>query len=452
MPTNENARPKTRLALHPTVVGLSRRAKSAPKQPLTIDDVRRIALAAGADDASAVALTHPDLAEEAPYVEAALPGARTLIAIVLRMHVDNVRSPERSIANLEFHRTGKAVDDVAHAIAKALGELGHRAINPAMAFPMEMDRFPERSWVVSHKRVAVAAGLGKMGLHRSVIHPRFGSFVLLGTIVTDAELADDAKPLDFDPCLRCQLCVAACPVGAIERDGSFRFSACYTHNYREFMSGFTDFVEEVADARDRHDFRSRVSQSESASMWQSLAFRPNYKAAYCLSVCPAGEDVIPPYLESRAEHVRTIVRPLLDRDEPVYVIAGSDAEEHVRKRFPHKRPRRVRSSLRPRSARHFIQALPLSFQRERARDLEARFHFDFAGADPIRATVVIDKGNLLIEDGLTGEPDLAVQCDGRLWIAILEKRESPLLSALTGKLRLRGKRALLMRFRACFPR
>src|SRR5690606_21277105 len=162
------------------------------------------------------------------------------------------------------------------------GELGHRAINPAMAFPMEMDRFPERSWVVSHTRVAVAAALGKMGLHRSVIHPRLGSFVLLGTIVTDAEIAADAKPLHFYPCLRCQLCVAACPVGAIERDGSFRFSACYTHNYREFMSGFTDFVEEVADARDRHDFRSRVSQSESASMWQSIAFRPNYKAAYCL--------------------------------------------------------------------------------------------------------------------------------------------------------------------------
>ncbi len=43
----------------------------------------------------------------------ALPGARSLVAIVLRMHVDDVRSPTRSVANLEFHRTGHAVDPTA---------------------------------------------------------------------------------------------------------------------------------------------------------------------------------------------------------------------------------------------------------------------------------------------------------------------------------------------------
>jgi epoxyqueuosine reductase len=37
-----------------------------------------------------------------------------------------------------------------------------------------MDRFPGRIWVVTHKTVAVAAGLSVMGLHRNVIHPRFG--------------------------------------------------------------------------------------------------------------------------------------------------------------------------------------------------------------------------------------------------------------------------------------
>jgi hypothetical protein len=29
-----------------------------------------------------------------------------------------------------------------------------------MGFPMEMDRFPEKIWTVSHKPIAVAAGLG----------------------------------------------------------------------------------------------------------------------------------------------------------------------------------------------------------------------------------------------------------------------------------------------------
>ncbi|WP_222848953.1 hypothetical protein [Trebonia kvetii] len=33
------------------------------------------------------------------------------------------------------------------------------------------------------------------------------------------------------------MCVAACPVGAIGKDGEFDGLACTMHNYREFMSG-----------------------------------------------------------------------------------------------------------------------------------------------------------------------------------------------------------------------
>ena len=62
------------------------------------------------------------------------------------------------------------------------------------------------------------------------------------------------------------------------------------------MGGFTDWAQTIADSSDADEFRSRVSDSENASMWQSLSFKPNYKAAYCLAVCPAGEEVIEPYL------------------------------------------------------------------------------------------------------------------------------------------------------------
>ena len=113
---------------------------------------------------------------------------------------------------------------------------------------MEMDRFPEKIWVVSHKPVAVAAGLGHMGIHRNVIHPRFGNFILLGTVLIAAEATGYDQPLSYNPCLECKLCVAACPTGAIASDGHFNFSACYTHNYREFLGGFTDWVEQVADS------------------------------------------------------------------------------------------------------------------------------------------------------------------------------------------------------------
>jgi hypothetical protein len=88
-------------------------------------------------------------------------------------------------------------------------------------------------------------------------------------------------------------------VGAIGADGHFNFSACYTHNYREFMGGFTDWVETITESKSAWAYRNKVSDSESASMWQSLSFGANYKSAYCMAVCPAGEDVIGPFLTDR---------------------------------------------------------------------------------------------------------------------------------------------------------
>lgn len=440
-----------RLEEHPTARAARARGAEAPER-LTLGEVRRLALEAGADDAGVVSLDHPDLAEERGHALAALPQARSLVSLVLRMHPDNIRSPKRSVANRDFHRVGEEADEVAQRVAEALAARGHRTINPAMAFPMEMEGFPGRTWIVSHKVVAVAAQLGKMGIHRSVIHPRFGSFILLATVVTSAEVEGEAAPLTFDPCLGCKLCVAACPVGAIEPDGTFRFSACYDHNYREFMTGFSDFVEEVVESRDRQDFRDRVPLSEVVSTWQSLAYKPNYKAAYCIAVCPAGEDVIGPFLERRPEYLRDVVKPLTDREETIYAVAGSDAEAHVRKRFPHKRVKVVRSSLRPTDVRSFFRSISLTFQRGPARGWRATYHFDLTGEHPVQATVRIDDGTLAVEDGLVGEPDVRVQADGAVWLEIVAKKRSPVLAVLTGRLKARGDRSLLARFAACFPR
>ena len=182
---------------------------------------------------------------------------------------------------------------------------------------MEMTFFPGKIWVVSHKPVAVAAGLGRMGIHRNVIHPKFGNFILLGTVLVDTAVTEQTFPIDYNPCLECRLCVAACPVGAISNEGGFNFLSCYTHNYREFMGGFTDWVETVADSNSAKDYQREVSDGESASMWQSLAFGPNYKAAYCLSVCPAGEDVIAPFLTHRSEFVASMLRPLQQKVETI---------------------------------------------------------------------------------------------------------------------------------------
>jgi Fe-S-cluster-containing hydrogenase component 2 len=340
------ARIPARLENHPNVRAVRERGAAGPRPPVDAAWLRQLCLDAGADDVGFAELAHPDLDGEREHAENALPGTKTLISLVFRMNRDNVRTPARSVANQEFHRSGEIANETAHEIVRALEEAGHRAINPSATFPMEMGRYPGRIWVVAHKTVAVAAGMGAMGIHRNVIHPKFGNFVLLATVLLAADVTEHGAPLDYNPCLECKLCVAACPVGAISKDGVLDFVACSTHNYREFMGGFTEWVETVADSRDGTEFRERVSDSENASMWQSLSFKPNYKAAYCMAVCPAGEDVLGPYLDDRREFLDTVLKPLQDKVEPVYVQSGSAAQAHVAKRFPHKTPVEVTGGRR----------------------------------------------------------------------------------------------------------
>jgi len=59
--------------------------------------------------------------------------------------------------------------------------------------------------------------------------------------------------------------------------------------------------------------------------WQSLSFGANYKAAYCLAVCPAGEDVISPFKLDQKGFVSEIVKPLQKKEEAIYVVSRSDA-------------------------------------------------------------------------------------------------------------------------------
>jgi len=321
-----------------------------------------------------------------------------------------------------------------------------------MAFPMEADRWmADRIWVVAHKPVAVAAGLGRMGIHRNVIHPRFGNFILLGTVLVGAEVSEYSRELDYNPCLTCKLCVAACPVGAIGADGSFNFSSCYTHNYREFMGGFNDWVETVADSRSGLDYRRRVEDPETISVWQSLSFGANYKSAYCMAVCPAGEDVIGQFLKSKKEFADEVMRPLQARKEPVYVIPGSDAEAHVQKRYPHKTVRHVRNSLLPRSIPALLVGMKNSFQRQAAGKLDAVFHFTFTGEKVTEASVTIREGTIKIETGLNGICNIHVVADGETWLGFLAKEKNPLWALLTRKIRLHGNPKWLLAFKRCFP-
>lgn len=74
---------------------------------------------------------------------------------------------------------------------------------------------------------------------------------------------------------------------------------------------------------------------------------PGYKSGYCLAVCPAGEDVLGPYLDDRKTFMDTVLRPLQDKKETLYVLPGSHAQEYAQRRFPHKPVKEVTGGWHP---------------------------------------------------------------------------------------------------------
>jgi epoxyqueuosine reductase len=70
---------------------------------------------------------------------------------------------------------------------------------------------------LSHKAVAVQAGLGWIGRSALFIHPEHRARLRLVTVLTDMPL-QAGTPLKKD-CGACRLCINACPAGAITEQG-----------------------------------------------------------------------------------------------------------------------------------------------------------------------------------------------------------------------------------------
>ncbi len=436
---------------HPTVIKIRQTARQQRIDPIDPSWLRETALAAGADDCGIVSIGRPEVDDQREAILRILPGTRTLLCYVCRMNRTPVASHQRSVANLEFHQTGHHVDDTGRKIVEACERIGIQAVNSPVGFPLEASRYPEVPWDVSHKPLAVAAGLGQMGIHRNVIHPRFGNFILLGTVLIAAGTSEESKPVDYNPCLSCKLCVAACPTGAIAPDGHFDFTSCYTHNYREFLTGFNDWVEMVADSKDRFDYRAKMTDAETVSMWQSLSFGANYKSAYCIAVCPAGEEVIPPFLDNRKEFLDRFVTPLQKKVERIYAAPGGDAEEYVRRRYPHKTVKNVSPALRPDSITTFLFLSPKVFQRGQSKGLDAVYHFTFTGKEERKATMVIRNQTLTVEDGHTGKADVHVTADSETWVGFVRKEKNLVWALVRRAIKVSGPPKLLAAFGKCFP-
>ena len=161
-----------------------------------------------------------------------LAGARSVICVADRHHADH----EWAEAN-----SGQAVGRIARY---AWGDDYHKIIKKRLhrladllrqRWPDEQYRSAVDTAPILERDHAQRAGLGWIGKHTLLIHPRLGSWLLLGQIVTTLGIEpDDSDPPDppdppdpsdhrdrpmADHCGTCTRCIDACPTDCISTDG-----------------------------------------------------------------------------------------------------------------------------------------------------------------------------------------------------------------------------------------
>jgi Pyruvate/2-oxoacid:ferredoxin oxidoreductase delta subunit len=157
---------------------------------------------AGGADAVGVAAVQPQWVFEGHEVR-----QRWAVMLCVAHDWDALRTAPAETAAAEVIRQYARGIRVARAVAGAIREDGHDAVphGGPMAYPMLL------------VPAAIAAGLGELGKHGSLIHPALGSNLRLACVLTDVPLVADG-PDDFGAdafCERCQACTNACPPQAI---------------------------------------------------------------------------------------------------------------------------------------------------------------------------------------------------------------------------------------------
>jgi len=92
---------------------------------------------------------------------------------------------------------------------------------------------------------AARAGVGFYGKNTLLITRTHGSWVVLGTLITDVKI-EPSGPLDLD-CGSCTLCIEACPTGALDEPGVLDSTKClsyWTQSAREIPE---EYQEEIGD-------------------------------------------------------------------------------------------------------------------------------------------------------------------------------------------------------------
>ncbi len=137
-----------------------------------------------------------------------LPGTKSVISVLLNYH-SGLKQKDPSAPVISSYAYGKDYHKVMRKKLKRLFQYIHQTV-PNVTGRIFVDSAPvlERVW-------AAKAGLGWIGKNSLLISPKFGSFVFIGTVFVDVELAYD-NPIN-EMCGGCTKCLTNCPTKAIIR-------------------------------------------------------------------------------------------------------------------------------------------------------------------------------------------------------------------------------------------
>jgi epoxyqueuosine reductase len=148
------------------------------------------------------------------HPETLLPGARTVVSAALCYYAPEP-APEPGQGRLPRYTQRDAYAE----LRGKLEQLGER-IGGAYRVLVDANQHVDRE-------AAARSGVGFYGKNTMLITRRYGSWVVLGTLVTDVEL-ETTPPLDAD-CGDCTLCIDACPTDALDVAGTLDATRCLSY-------------------------------------------------------------------------------------------------------------------------------------------------------------------------------------------------------------------------------
>jgi epoxyqueuosine reductase len=152
--------------------------------------------------------------EESCHPESLLPGARSVVSAALCYWL-----PERPLEPGEGRLSRYTWSDGYAELRDKLDALGRR-LGGSYRVLVDANQHVDRE-------AAARSGVGFYGKNTMLITRRHGSWVVLGTLITDVALAP-TPPLDAD-CGSCRLCVDACPTGALDDPGTLDATKCLSY-------------------------------------------------------------------------------------------------------------------------------------------------------------------------------------------------------------------------------